>query len=91
MLPGDPAITARGVCEALGVSRAVIHYWRASRHQFPGFSRVGNKCLVSTDALSAWLEARGVTVRRSPPAPPATPAPLPSPWPPGTGPLEAVR
>lgn len=83
-------ITARNVREALGASRAVLHYWRA-HHQFPGFQRVSNVTLVRTDALAAWLEARGVTVRRLPPAPPATPAPLPSLWPPGTGPLEAVR
>lgn len=68
-------ITARNVCEALGVSRAVIHYWRA-HHQFPGSQRVSNVTLVRTDALSDWLERFGVTVRRLPP---------------GTGPLEAVR
>lgn len=89
-LPDDPMITARNVREALGASRAVLHYWRA-HHQFPGFQRVSNVTLVRTDALSDWLERFGVTVRRLPPAPPATPAPLPSPWPPGTGPLEAVR
>lgn len=74
-LPDDPALTAGDVCEALGVSRAVIYYWRTN-HQFPRFERVSNATLVRADALAAWLEARGVTVRRLRP---------------GTRPLEVIR
>lgn len=70
-LPAAPFTGAAELRTALGASRAVISLWRRN-HQFPGFTRQGHDCLVSTAEMVSWLEARGVRVTRA-----ATPVPAP--------------
>lgn len=60
-LPSSRFMAGWHVRDALGVSRQVLHLWRA-RYGFPAYHRDGGDYFTSTDALAEWLRGYGVRV-----------------------------
>lgn len=62
-LPPDDLIGAAHLRDCLGVSKALLHRWRAL-FGFPVSFREGRESYTLTDAVATWLKARGVLVNR---------------------------
>jgi len=62
--PSKPSSRPRQAAELLGISRATLWRWAATRHDFPRARRLSARCTVfDTGEILAWRDAQAKNVQ----------------------------
>ncbi|MBN9403971.1 MAG: AlpA family phage regulatory protein [Burkholderiales bacterium] len=64
MIQSNTSSRPRQAAELLGISRATLWRWAATRHDFPRARRLSARCTVfDTGEILAWRDAQARTIK----------------------------